>query len=155
RGQIMSEKKMADERFDDLYLWDGSGEPDAEIVRLEKTLSQFRHKGEAPVFLAAIHLEKAKTTFGFLQLLWPRRFAAVAAMEVAAIETSILILRSAPAVAARPGWEVARIEGAPIVGTTSIQGAGGKGKLEVGQLLVTNGNSRATITVAEIGEIQV
>jgi hypothetical protein len=56
---------------------------------------------------------------------------------------------------ARPGWEVARVEGSPIVGTTSIHGDGAKGKLEVGQLLVTNANSRATITVAEIGKIQV
>jgi len=150
----MSKKKMADEQFDNSYLWDGSGEPDQEIVRLEESLSKFRHKGELPVFPVAIQPENEKT-FGFLQLLWPRRLAAFATIVVAAITASILISRPAPPLTPRPGWEVARVEGAPIVGAQSIQGAGAKGKLEVGQLLVTNANSRATITVAEIGEIQV
>ena len=73
----MSEKKIAGEQFEDSYLWDGSGKPDPEIVRIEKSLSQFRHKGEVPVFPAVIQLEEKRTTFGFLQLLWPRRLAAV------------------------------------------------------------------------------
>ena len=30
------------------YLWDGSGEPDAEILRLEQALGKFRHAGRAP-----------------------------------------------------------------------------------------------------------
>jgi len=72
----MSEKKMADERFDDSYLWDGSGEPDAEIVGLEKTLAQFRHNGEVPTFPAAIGRREERAAFGLLQLLWPRRLAA-------------------------------------------------------------------------------
>jgi len=70
-----------------------------------------------------------------------------------ATATSILTSRPAPPVAPRPGWDVERIEGAPVIGAHSIQGA--KAKLEVGQLLVTNANSRATIAVAEIGKIQV
>ncbi|HJZ62981.1 MAG TPA: FecR domain-containing protein, partial [Candidatus Acidoferrum sp.] len=156
----MSEKKIAGEQFEDSYLWDGSGKPDPEIVRIEKSLSQFRHKGEVPVFPAVIQLEEKRTTFGFLQLLWPRRLAAVAAVAVAAvavaaIATSILISQPAPPLVQRPGWEVARVEGAPVIGAASIQGPGAKGKLEVGQLLVTDASSRATITVAEIGQIQV
>ena len=31
------------------YLWDGSGEPDPEIQRIEKSLAQFRYAGEAPM----------------------------------------------------------------------------------------------------------
>ena len=30
------------------YLWDGSGEPDPEIVRLETLLGQLRHRGLPP-----------------------------------------------------------------------------------------------------------
>jgi len=32
----------------DDYLWDGSGEPDPEIERLESLLSRYRHQGQAP-----------------------------------------------------------------------------------------------------------
>ena len=144
---------MPEEKFGDLYLWDGSGEPDPEVQRLEKSLSQFRHKGEASVFPLAIRIGEEESHFGFLQLLWPRRLAAVAATAAIAVVASILISRPTPPVPSRPGWDVARLEGAPVIGAHSIQGA--KGKLEVGQLLITNASSRATITVAEIGEIQV
>ncbi len=149
----MSTRKIPEEEFSNPYLWDGSGEADPEVRHLENSLSQFRHKGEAPVFPAANHVGEEESAFGFLQLLWPRRFAAVAATAVLAIAAFILSLRPAPPFAPRPGWDVARIEGAPVIGANSIQGA--KAKLEVGQLLVTNSSSRATITVAEIGEIQV
>ena len=92
---------------------------------------------------------------GFLSLIWPRRLAAIAAIAMLAILSGIISFRKIPPIASRPGWEVAQVEGAPTIGSRSIQGPGAKGKLEVGQLLVTNANSRASITVAEIGEIQV
>ena len=152
-GKVMSTRKMPEEEFGGPYLWDGSGEPDPEVQRLEKSLSRFRHGGEPPVFPAAVHIGQEKLSFGFLQRLWPRRLAAVAAVGLFAIAASILISRTEPTGTPRPGWDVARIEGVPTVGAHSIRGA--KAKLEVGQLLVTNANSRATIAVAEIGEIQV
>ena len=34
----------------DDYLWDGSGEPDPEIQKLEGLLGKFRHDSPAPVF---------------------------------------------------------------------------------------------------------
>lgn len=151
----MSKDKMSEEQFDDSYLWDGTGEPDPEIMRLERSLAQFRHKGEVPAFPVAITTSEQNSWFSFLSLLWPRRFAAIAASAALVIATSILVLRNGLPAAQRPGWEVARTEGAPLVGVHRIETAGGKSKLEVGQLLVTNGNSRAIITVAEIGEIQV
>jgi len=149
----MSKQKMPEEDLVNRYLWDSSGEPDPEVQRLEKSLAQFRHKGEPPAFPVTIWAGEKVSSFGFLQLLWPRRLAAVAAIAVIAVATSFLISRPAPPTAPRPGWEVARLEGAPTINARSIQSQ--KGKLEVGQLLVTNASSRATITVAEIGEIQV
>jgi hypothetical protein len=146
---------MPEEEFNDPYLWDGSGEPDPEVQRLEKSLAVFRHSGEAPSFPVSLPSAETKTRFPFLQQLWPRRFAAFAAMAAVAVAISLLVPHKAALVAPRPGWDVVRLEGAPMVGTHSIQAAGEKTKLEVGQLLVTNTNSRATITVAEIGEIQV
>ena len=151
----MSEQKMPEEQFDDRYLWDGTGEPDPEVVRLEQSLAQFRHMGNAPTFPAAIFLAEEKSRFSFFDQLWPRRFAALAASATLVVAASILISRPMTPPLPRQGWEVAQIEGAPVVGAEVMRGIGAKGKLEVGQLLVTNKDSRATITVAEIGEIQV
>jgi hypothetical protein len=151
----MSAQKMPEDESNNSYLWDGSGEPDPEVLRLEKSLAQFRHKGEAPIFPADIRIKEEKFSWGFLQLLWPRRLAACAAISAFTVLAVFLTSRPGPPTILVPSWEVARVEGAPMVGANSIQGAGAKGKLQVGQLLVTNESSRATITVAEIGEIQV
>jgi FecR-like protein len=149
----MSTRKIPEEELTDRYLWDGSGEPDPEVQHLEKSLVQFRHRGEPPIFPASIGAGGKVPSFGLFELLWPRRLAAVAAIAVIVITTSLLISRPAPPTLSRTGWDVARLEGAPTINARSIQSA--RTKLEVGQLLVTNANSRATITVAEIGEIQV
>ena len=146
---------MPDHEPIDRYLWDGSGEPSAELRHLERALLKFRHSGAPPVFPAEISAPTQKFGEGFLSLIWPRRFAAIAAIAMLAILSGIISFRKISPIATRPGWEVAQVEGAPTIGSRSIQGPGAKGKLEVGQLLVTNANSRASITVAEIGEIQV
>ncbi len=51
-----------------------------------------------------------------------------------------------------PSWEVARLEGAPKVGSAVIDG---NGRLSVGELLETDGSSRAKINVADIGEVDI
>jgi hypothetical protein len=92
---------------------------------------------------------------GFLSLFWTRRFAAVASAAAIVVLSGVISFREISEVASRPGWEVAQVEGTPSIGSRFIKGPGAKEKLEVGQLLVTNANSRASIAVAEIGEIQV
>lgn len=144
---------MSEHEFDDRYLWDGSGEPDPEVVQLEKSLSLLRHRGVPPAFPADVR--NAAERSGFLSFLWPRRLTAVLALAAATVVATYFTSRPLPPAVPVPGWEVARLEGAPLVGAHIIRGAGAKGKLEVGQLLVTNADSRASITVAEIGEIQV
>lgn len=151
----MSEKEMSEHEYSERYLWDGTGEPDPEIVRLEKSLSQLRHRGEPPAFPALVQNPNEQLPRELLAFPWSRRFTAVFAVAAAAIVAAFLSSQPAPPLASVPGWEVARIEGAPLVGAHQMRGTGAKGKLEVGQLLVTNADSRATITVAEIGEIQV
>jgi len=150
----MSTRKTPGEEFSDSYLWDGTGEPDPEVQHLEKSLAVFRHRSEAPTFPVIVPAAGTESFFA-LQNLWPRRFAAIAAIAAFAIAISLLVSRPLPPIAPRPGWDVARLEGAPLVGTHSIAIAGAKAKLEVGELLVTNSTSSATVTVAEIGEIQV
>jgi hypothetical protein len=53
---------------------------------------------------------------------------------------------------ARPFWEVARIDGAPRIGSARI---GNKGKLALGQWLETDGGSRARIDVGTIGQVEI
>jgi hypothetical protein len=151
----MSTRKTPGEEFSDPYLWDGSGEPDPEVQRLERSLAVFRHRSEAPAFPIILPAAGTKSFFSALQNLWPRRFAAVAAMAAFAVASLFFVMRPVPPAAPRPGWEVTQLEGAPLVGKNSIQVTGAKAKLEVGELLVTNSTSSATVTVAEIGEIQV
>jgi hypothetical protein len=54
--------------------------------------------------------------------------------------------------AARPSWDVTRIEGAPRIGSKAM---GEAGKLRVGEWLLTDDSSRAKINVGEIGYVQV
>jgi hypothetical protein len=54
-----------------------------------------------------------------------------------------------------PGWDVARLTGAPRIEHFSLVSDSGKTQLKVGQLLVTDIDSSASVTVAEIGEISV
>lgn len=50
----------------------------------------------------------------------------------------------------RPAWEVARLEGAPLIGSAPL---GERGQLGVGDLLETDAHSRARVEVANIGEV--
>lgn len=52
----------------------------------------------------------------------------------------------------RPSWEVARLVGSPTIGSSRI---GQKGQLGVGQWLETDDSSRAKISVASIGQVEI
>jgi FecR protein len=137
----------------DDYLWDGSGEPDPEIQKLETALGRYRHNQAAPALdqLPEIRAEK-RSRFS------PWRFS----FQVAVVAASILIaatiyfyVRSKAVVEQGPSWEVARLAGAPRVGSKTIGAKAGVGKLGVGQLLETDRSSRATISLEETGSVEV
>src|SRR5215469_11250346 len=96
----------------DDYLWDGSGEPDPEIQKLEKTLGRLRHNRPAPVFPQLQPQTKPR--------IWQRHlfpyFAAAAAAAVVVAAVSIILYRPHTAPALRPGWDVTRISGTPRLG---------------------------------------
>jgi hypothetical protein len=52
----------------------------------------------------------------------------------------------------RPFWEVARLNGAPRIGSSRMNE---KGRLAVGQWLETDGDSRAQIEVGSIGQVEI
>ena len=132
-----------DERND--YLWDGSGPADPEIQRLESLLRPLGHSSAAGTSAPRLPLP-------------PR---------VAHSNRSVRALRPALAIAAtvligvtvwfgwglmRGGWTVQTIAGSPQV---DGQALGDDGLLKRGGRLVTDGSSRARISVGRIGRVDV
>ena len=137
------------------YLWDGSGEPDPELKSIEKSLAQFRYSGRPPDFPVVNSLSRNPSRFAFLASGWTPRLAA-ATLFIVALTASIWLLRlSSVPVSNAPAWDVARLAGAPRVGSFSLVSDSSKAQLKVGQLMVTDNSSRASLNVAEVGEIYV
>jgi len=138
----------------DDYLWDGSGEPDPEVQKLEKTLGRYRHNQPAPQFDHVAETPKVKRPWNFFHLSWEYQLGAVAASLLLAV-TVFLFMRQRSTRNLGPSWEVARLEGAPRVGWHSLGEKSGPGKLRIGQTLVTDSSSRASITLDETGRVEV
>ena len=135
------------------YLWDRSGAADAELQKLEHVLGQFRSHAEIPAFPAVNREFDAARPRGFFSAWWMPRLAAASVLATgAALGVAGLLLRI-PSKPIAPAWGVARIEGAPVVGSSAVRGDKAKASLKVGETLVTDGNSRASVQVAEIGEL--
>jgi hypothetical protein len=139
----------------DDYLWDGSGEPDPEIQKLETVLGRFRHDGKAPEFPEITSMARPKIRPSFFSKRFSLGLAAAAAAVLLITAYGVLRYDSNLTTAARPGWDVERVAGTPRVGWKSIGANGKTGKLGVGQTLVTDSHSQATISVSEIGEVRV
>jgi FecR protein len=137
------------------YLWDGSGEPDPELQELERALGQFRGSVEVPTFPVNI-AEPTRRDSIRIALAWRiERLAAAVVFGMAAATVVLLAFLGVPKGPAGAGWEVARLEGAPAVGALTVENAGGKARLHVGEVLVTDTSSRASVQVASIGELYV
>jgi len=139
------------------YLWDGSGEPDPELRHIQKSLARFRYTGETPEFPAADFLQSQAqpSRFAFFTVGWTPRFAS-ATLLIVALTASVLLVRLSPLpVSNAPAWDVARLSGTPRVGNFSLANDSSKAQLKVGQLITTDNSSRASLNVAEVGEIYV
>ncbi len=141
--------------MNDNYLWDGSGEPDPEIQKLENALGRFRHNQPAPDFRA---LSPATLT-----LPAPRRvrisfiaafvgLAAAALLAVGVVEYENSLHR--PSIS-QSAWNVSTREGAPRIGAKMIGINGEMAPLQAGETLETDENSRATISDSATGEVEV
>jgi len=139
----------------DDYLWDGSGKPDPEVQRLENLLSGYRQSAtpkEIPAF--AVHVERSHRKRAIFTRWMP---LAAAAAIILAVGAAYLLRKpnTSPVTVPLSGWHVAWRSGAPQVGQEKIDQASAEGKLGVGQILVTDARSRASIQVSELGEIDV
>jgi hypothetical protein len=127
-----------DEKMDE-YLWNGEGEPDPEVVRLESLLARYGHRGTLPQLPARVQSRSPL-------------YAIVPLLTAAAVLT---LVASAAwfAFAVRPGaWTVQSLAGAPAVAGAPIDGPS---RLGVGQTLTTDAQSRARIAVGEVGRVDV
>src|SRR6266704_1250003 len=137
----------------DDYLWDGSGEPDPQVQKLETVLGRYRHNQPAPAFDQVAEIRPVKHRWRFLNLSLSVQLGAVAACLAVAV-TLYFYLRPLTDDQG-PSWEVARLAGAPRIGLKAVGANAGTGKLSVGQTLVTDSSSRANITLNETGTIDV
>ena len=145
-----TEKGSLTERDD--YLWDGSGEPDPEVQRLEALLGKYRHDRPAPVFPAIVPRER------WIFRLWPQRLfpvvATAGALLAIAVATFLLYAKKQQRFVG-PGWDVSSLAGTPRIGRKIIRQKQGSNRLGVGQLLETDSQSRASLQAEDIGQIEV
>jgi hypothetical protein len=141
----------------DDYLWDRSGEPDPEIQKLENALSRFAHRGEAPDF-SKVELAERPTFWQRLTALRWTYALAGAATAVLLITAVVLVRWSQKPSTPNPapnGWDIEEVAGAPRIGSRVIAKSAAENRLGVGQTLVTDSQSRATLTVADVGTVNV
>jgi hypothetical protein len=135
----------------DDYLWDGSGELDPEIRRLEALLGEFRHDRPAPVFPKIVR-ERRWTFFSRRRRSLSILAAPTAMVAIAAV--TFLVYGRKPAVDTAAGWEVSGLAGTPRIGRKTISGERRTSRLGVGQVLETDDQSRASLQAEGIGRIE-
>ena len=143
----------------DDYLWDGSGEPDPEVQKLEAALGRYRHNQPPPAFEQLVAVA-AKPAWWYRFGWPPLRFAAFAGTLLLTVAASYVLSRGLPHASSGPAWDVTALAGKPSVGwltfdSHTIEAGTGLQKLKVGQTLVTDGSSRASITFDDTGRVDV
>jgi hypothetical protein len=139
----------------DDYLWDGSGKPDPEVQKLEKALARYRHNQPAPAFEQIPEISAVKEHRRLFGFRFTFQLAAVAATLVIAATLFYFLRRSNSVLDSGPAWDVTRLEGAPKIGWKALGANSGVAKLSAGQTLVTDGSSRASISLEETGRVEV
>jgi hypothetical protein len=134
----------------DDYLWDKSGTPDPEIEKLESALAALRFNRVAPVFPSAEQLIGARTS-QVSPRNWLRLGFAAAFASILLITGLGILWRWRTNVEA--GWQVLQIAGAPRIGDRSLSDMGNR--IGIGQVIETDGQSRAEIEVSEVGRVQI
>jgi ferric-dicitrate binding protein FerR (iron transport regulator) len=137
------------------YLWDRSGEPDPEIQKLENALARFRYEGQAPEFpeITASRQPRFWRRFVPLRLSFGLAAATAAILFMAAF--GILRWSQKSNTGSGAGWDVESVAGTPRVESGAFGKNAGSAKLDVGQTLVTDSRSKANISIADIGTVNV
>jgi FecR protein len=134
------------------YLWDGSGEPDPEIQKLEALLGEYRHGGPIPVFPEVV--PDRRWMFFPQRMRLFRALVTTAAAVLAIGIVTFLVHGKKPPPLTVVGWDVSRLAGTPRIGRNAITGKEGPSRLGVGQMLETDDQSRASLQAEGIGQIE-
>jgi hypothetical protein len=122
------------------YLWDKSGQPNPEVLRLETLLTRFQQDRPAPVFPEIV--DGARSRLFPLALRWPLAAATIAVVAVLVI-AAFVIFRNNQIPSVVGGWDVSRQ-----VGSAHISSV-------LGQVLETDKGSRVTLRDEDVGQIDV
>ncbi len=132
---------MNERKNESSYLWEGTGQPDADVARLEALLSRYRHRPALPPLPARTAAPGHCVWYAALQL----SVAAASLMLVAAAAWFAFSMRET-------GWTVQSLDGAPSVAGSPIAAPS---QLPIGEELTTDAQSRARIGVSTIGFVDV
>jgi hypothetical protein len=140
---------------DNDYLWDRTGEPDLEIQGLEQVLEEFRATSVVPPLFPRLDPATPRSSWwqAISSNVWAPRFAA-ATLTLAAITIAFLLSSRAPAPSRDSnGWNVELTETqSDSSGTTGNPKR--KTQLQIGEALETDRASKASVSVADIGRIE-
>jgi hypothetical protein len=131
--------------MNDDYLWDGSGEPDPDVQRLERLLGRLRSVPRLPSLPSMPRPSKRSVFSHWPSVLFPLATAALVALMVG---NTFRIARAPRA----SSWTVASLAGQPRIGASALTSTS---RLGVGDTLTTDATSRAQIDVSTIGRVTV
>jgi len=137
------------------YLWKGTGEPDAEIQRLEQALEEFRATNLVPPVFPMIDYAARRSSWwlAVTSNAWVPRFTA-ATLILAAFTIALLFsLRELTLPDSNTGWSVELME-APADSSPAASKLKRKMQMQVGEAFETNRVSTANIAVADIGRLE-
>jgi hypothetical protein len=132
----------------DQYLWDRTGEPDPDVVRLEGSLGALRHRRRALDYTRMPAARPARSAFWT----FPRALLAAAAGVVGLVAVAYWA-RPAPVPDAVPRlWVATSLEGAA---RTDAGPLGGEVRLAAGGWVETDASARARLSATGVGMIDV
>jgi hypothetical protein len=147
---MKSDKPEPEER-NEPYLWDGSGEPDPEVEKLEALLSPFRYDPSARV----VRQIGNPPASGWRIRFFPA-FASVVGVAALAVVLLVMLVRGRQTVSAPgPGWDVSDVRGTLRLGKTTLSAGKSASHLGIGQVLETGVQSQARLTAEQTGQIDV
>jgi len=123
--------------MNDDYLFDGSGEPDPEIVRLELLLGRYR----SPV-----------TRLRGYAVTRRRRWLAIAATLVLVVGASLLAFSLRLRWGSDASWDILHVDGMATLDGRPIDA---RAQLAVGKELRTGANSHVTARIARVGTVEI
>src|SRR5262249_7657 len=132
------------------YLWDRSGRPDPEIQRLERALETFRPTQLVPPSFPRIE-PASRLSSWWSTVVWVPRFAAATLLAAVLVFGMLLTRSKFPSPPTAKTWEVELTSARPA--GASAKDATRKSRLVVGETLETDPTSTATISLAELGRL--